>query len=864
MAAIRPAICRACKRAQVGRIPARGFATASGPIQQPPRDNYVKLVEVGPRDGLQNEKKTISLATKIELIKRLAKTGVSTIEGGSFVSPKWVPQMANSSDILEHILKQNLSSPSQTSYSFLAPNIKGLQDAQAMLAKCPGAFASQLQPSADKSKPAVEIAVFAAATESFSQKNLNCDIATSLERFREVIRDAKAAGLRVRAYVSVVLGCPFEGYDVDPHKVAEISTELLESGADEVSLGDTTGMGTAPRTKELLNCMRAAGIRNEDIAMHFHDTYGQALVNTAVSLEHGIRTFDSSVGGLGGCPYSPGATGNVSTENMIYFIESLGMETRIDLDAMSDIGAWITGELGKPNDSTVGKASEAMSDPREPSYSIVPRIRYNTVGGVNGPLVILENVKFPRYNEIVSLTLPDGTNRQGQVLEARGDRAVVQVFEGTSGIDVQKTKVEFTGQSLKLGVSEDMLGRIFDGSGRAIDKGPKVLAEDFLDINGSPINPFSREYPEEMISTGISAIDTMNSIARGQKIPIFSSSGLPHNEIAAQICRQASLVQKQGVTNKGVHDGHEENFSIVFGAMGVNLETARFFTRDFEENGSLERVTLFLNLANDPTIERIITPRLALTTAEYYAYQLEKHVLVILTDLSAYCDALREVSAAREEVPGRRGYPGYMYTDLSTIYERAGRVSGRNGSITQVPILTMPNEDITHPIPDLTGYITEGQIFVDRGLYNRGIYPPINVLPSLSRLMKSAIGEGMTRKDHGDVSNQLYAKYAIGRDAAAMKAVVGEEALSAEDKLSLEFLEKFERQFINQGQYEARTIYESLDLAWSLLRLYPKELLNRIPAKILNEFYQRAAKEAKDKGKQREQVQQNEENLIDA
>ncbi|EXF80581.1 hypothetical protein COL5a_010001 [Colletotrichum fioriniae] len=505
-----------------------------------------------------------------------------------------------------------------------------------------------------------------------------------------------------------------------------------------------------------------------------------------------------------------------------------------------------------------------MSDPREPSYSIVPRIRYNTVGGVNGPLVILENVKFPRYNEIVSLTLPDGTNRQGQVLEARGDRAVVQVFEGTSGIDVKKTKVEFTGQSLKLGVSEDMLGRIFDGSGRAIDKGPKVLAEDYLDINGSPINPFSREYPEEMISTGISAIDTMNSIARGQKIPIFSSSGLPHNEIAAQICRQASLVQKQGITNKGVHDGHEENFSIVFGAMGVNLETARFFTRDFEENGSLERVTLFLNLANDPTIERIITPRLALTTAEYYAYQLEKHVLVILTDLSAYCDALREVSAAREEVPGRRGYPGYMYTDLSTIYERAGRVAGRNGSITQVPILTMPNEDITHPIPDLTGYITEGQIFVDRGLYNRGIYPPINVLPSLSRLMKSAIGEGMTRKDHGDVSNQLYAKYAIGRDAAAMKAVVGEEALSAEDKLSLEFLEKFERQFINQGQYEARTIYESLDLAWSLLRLYPKDLLNRIPGKILNEFYQRAAKEAKDKGKQRQQVQQNEENLIDA
>ncbi|KUI61436.1 V-type proton ATPase subunit B [Cytospora mali] len=511
-----------------------------------------------------------------------------------------------------------------------------------------------------------------------------------------------------------------------------------------------------------------------------------------------------------------------------------------------------------------------MGDPRDPSsYSVVPHLKYNTVGGVNGPLVILENVKFPRYNEIVSLTLPDGTTRQGQVLEARGNRAVVQVFEGTSGIDVKKTKVELTGQSLKLGVSEDMLGRIFDGSGRAIDKGPKVLAEDYLDINGSPINPFSRVYPEEMISTGISAIDTMNSIARGQKIPIFSAAGLPHNEIAAQICRQAGLVQKQGVTNKGVHDGHEENFSIVFAAMGVNLETARFFTRDFEENGSLERVTLFLNLANDPTIERIITPRLALTTAEYYAYQLEKHVLVILTDLSAYCDALREVSAAREEVPGRRGFPGYMYTDLSTIYERAGRVEGRNGSITQIPILTMPNDDITHPIPDLTGYITEGQIFVDRALYNKGISPPINVLPSLSRLMKSAIGEGMTRGDHGDVSNQLYAKYAIGRDAAAMKAVVGEEALSAEDKLSLEFLDKFERQFISQGAYESRTIYESLDLAWSLLRIYRKDMLNRIPKKVIDEYYSRtsaADRKGKglDKGTKDSEAPPQEENLIDA
>ncbi|KAF5093391.1 hypothetical protein D0Z03_002435 [Geotrichum reessii] len=511
------------------------------------------------------------------------------------------------------------------------------------------------------------------------------------------------------------------------------------------------------------------------------------------------------------------------------------------IDASSSDGA--SKEKGCLNKTAVTKG-----------FSIQPRLEYNTVGGVNGPLVILENVKFPRYNEIVNLTLPDGSTRAGQVLEVRGDRAIVQVFEGTSGIDVKKTRVEFTGQNLKIPVSEDVLGRIFDGSGRPIDNGPKVFAEDYLDINGSPINPFSRIYPEEMISTGISAIDTMNSIARGQKIPIFSASGLPHNEIAAQICRQAGLVRP----TKDVHDGHEENFSIVFAAMGVNLETSRFFKQDFEENGSLERVSLFLNLANDPTIERIITPRLALTTAEYLAYQTERHVLTILTDMTSYADALREVSAAREEVPGRRGYPGYMYTDLSTIYERAGRVEGRNGSITQIPILTMPNDDITHPIPDLTGYITEGQISIDRPLHNRGIYPPINVLPSLSRLMKSAIGEGMTRKDHGDVSNQLYAKYAIGRDAAAMKAVVGEEALSNEDKLSLEFLEKFETTFIAQGAYENRTIFESLDQAWSLLRIYPKEMLNRISPKILDEFYDRERAGNKD-------VHDNtEENLIDA
>merc|ERR1719245_898821 len=388
-----------------------------------------------------------------------------------------------------------------------------------------------------------------------------------------------------------------------------------------------------------------------------------------------------------------------------------------------------------------------------------------------------------------------------------------------------------------------MLGRSFNGSGKPIDNGPDVLPEAYLDIMGQPINPAQRDYPEEMIETGVSAIDLMMSIARGQKIPLFSGAGLPHNDIAAQICRQAGLVKRKG------HAGGDDNFAICFGAMGVNLETARFFRNDFEQNGSMEKVSLFLNLANDPTIERIITPRLTLTLAAYLAYSCNLHVLVILTDMSSYADALREVSAAREEVPGRRGYPGYMYTDLSTIYERAGRVVGRNGSITQLPILTMPNDDITHPIPYLTGYITEGQIYVDRQLHNRQIYPPINVLPSLSRLMKSAIGEGMTRKDHSDVSNQLYACYAMGKDVMAMKAVVGEEALSMEDHLYLAFLERFEGKFVSQGPYQARTIFESLDLAWSILRAFPKELLKKIPKKTLDKFYARRREAAEDMNK---------------
>jgi V-type H+-transporting ATPase subunit B len=475
-------------------------------------------------------------------------------------------------------------------------------------------------------------------------------------------------------------------------------------------------------------------------------------------------------------------------------------------------------------------------------YISQPRLIYKTVSGVNGPLVILDQVKFPKFAEIVTLTLPDGTRRSGQVLEVSGSKAVVQVFEGTSGIDAKNTTCEFTGDILRTPISSDMLGRVFNGSGKPIDQGPPILAEDYLDIMGQPINPWSRIYPEEMIQTGISAIDTMNSIARGQKIPIFSASGLPHNEIAAQICRQAGLVKH----SKDTMDYSDDNFAIVFAAMGVNRETARFFEQDFKENGSMENVCLFLNLANDPTIERIITPRLALTAAEYLAYQCEKHVLVILTDMSSYAEALREVSAAREEVPGRRGFPGYMYTDLATIYERAGRVEGRNGSITQIPILTMPNDDITHPIPDLTGYITEGQIYVDRQLHNRQIYPPINVLPSLSRLMKSAIGEGMTRKDHSDVSNQLYANYSIGKDVQAMKAVVGEEALTPDDLLYLEFLQKFEKNFIAQGSYENRTVFESLDIGWKLLRIFPKEMLKRIPASTLAEYYPRDGRKAED------------------
>uniref|UniRef100_A0A915D697 Vacuolar proton pump subunit B n=1 Tax=Ditylenchus dipsaci TaxID=166011 RepID=A0A915D697_9BILA len=444
------------------------------------------------------------------------------------------------------------------------------------------------------------------------------------------------------------------------------------------------------------------------------------------------------------------------------------------------------------------------------NYTTQPRLIYKTVTAVNGPLVILGDVKFPQYAEIVQLTLPDGTKRSGQVLEVTKNKAVVQVFEGL---------LELTPRIPSANSPETFCAHL--ASGR--------FPRHYWSANQSMVAHLS----EEMIQTGISAIDIMNSIARGQKIPIFSAAGLPHNEIAAQIVRQGGLVKLPDRK----HEEGDDDFAIVFAAMGVNMETARFFKQDFEENGSMENVCLFLNLANDPTIERIITPCLALTVAEFLAYQCQKHVLVVLTDMSSYAEALREVSAAREEVPGRRGFPGYMYTTLATIYERAGRVEGRKGSITQIPILTMPNDDITHPIPDLTGYITEGQIYVDRQLHNRQIYPPINVLPSLSRLMKSAIGEGMTREDHADVSNQLYACYAIGKDVQAMKAVVGEEALSSDDLLYLEFLVKFEKNFISQGNYENRTVFESLDIGWQLLRIFPREMLKRIPAKTLDSYY---------------------------
>eukprot|EP00764_Aduncisulcus_paluster_P000448 gnl/Carplike_NY0171/1062_a1451_1754.p1 GENE.gnl/Carplike_NY0171/1062_a1451_1754~~gnl/Carplike_NY0171/1062_a1451_1754.p1 ORF type:complete len:496 (-),score=151.08 gnl/Carplike_NY0171/1062_a1451_1754:121-1563(-) len=476
------------------------------------------------------------------------------------------------------------------------------------------------------------------------------------------------------------------------------------------------------------------------------------------------------------------------------------------------------------------------------SDKIKPTISYRTVRKVKGPLIILDHVKGAKASEIVNIDLGDGTCRSGQVLEIDGEKAVVQVFEGTTDISVSRTKVEFTGKTMELGVSEDMLGRIFNGSAKPIDGGPEVVPEKYVDTTGEPLNPTRRVYPREMIQTGFSIIDVMASIARGQKIPLFSDSGLPHDRIAAQICKQADLVRiPKELRKEGEKEETEEEksveFAIVFGAMGISRDTYRFFVNQFETAGCMHRTVLFVNLADDPAIERIITPRLALTTAEFLAFEKGYHVLVILTDITSYANALREISSAREEVPGRRGYPGYLYTDLASIFERAGRAKGKKGSITQIPVLSMPNGDITHPIPDLSGYITEGQIFVDRSLENANIYPPIDPLPCLSRLMKSAIGEGMTREDHGCVSNQLYACYAQGREVEDMKSVVGEEALTHQDKLHLEFLEDFKMEFLHQGFDNPRTIFESLDLAWKLLRKFPPEMLERIPTDMLKKYY---------------------------
>jgi len=450
---------------------------------------------------------------------------------------------------------------------------------------------------------------------------------------------------------------------------------------------------------------------------------------------------------------------------------------------------------------------------------------YTSIVEVSGPLMIVDNVRGICYGEIVEIETAAGERKTGQVLDAMKDKAIVQVFEGTSGLDTKGTKARFLGETMKIPVSVDMLGRIFDGAGRPRDGKPDVIPEDRINIEGYPMNPSAREYPREFIQTGISAIDGMNTLVRGQKLPIFSGAGLPHNELAAQIARQAKVL------------GKEEEFVVIFAAMGITAGEAAFFRKDFERTGALERIVSFINLADDPTIERIITPRIALTTAEFLAFEKGMNVLVILTDLTNYCEALREISAAREEVPGRRGYPGYLYTDLAMSYERAGRIKGKKGTITQIPILTMPGDDITHPIPDLTGYITEGQIVLSRQLHRKELYPPIDVLPCLSRLMNQGIGKGRTREDHRDVSNQMYAGYAEGRDLRDLVAVVGEEALSERDQKFLEFAERFESEFINQDVDEDRSIEDTLDMGWDLLSTLPERELKRIDPKFIKKYH---------------------------
>ncbi|RRJ30774.1 ATP synthase subunit B [Halocatena pleomorpha] len=456
---------------------------------------------------------------------------------------------------------------------------------------------------------------------------------------------------------------------------------------------------------------------------------------------------------------------------------------------------------------------------------------YQTITEISGPLVFVETDEPIGYDEMVEIETPSGETRRGQVLEAASDHVAIQVFEGTDGID-RDSSVRFLGETLKMPVTEDLLGRVLDGSGQPIDGGPDIVPDERHDIIGAAINPTAREYPEEFIQTGVSAIDGMNTLVRGQKLPIFSASGLPHNDLALQIARQATVPEEAAD-----EDEEESEFAVVFGAMGITAEEANEFMDDFERTGALERSVVFMNLADDPAVERTITPRLVLTTAEYLAFEKDYHVLVILTDMTNYCEALREIGAAREEVPGRRGYPGYMYTDLAELYERAGRIDGRDGSVTQIPILTMPGDDETHPIPDLTGYITEGQIYIDRDLQSQGISPPINVLPSLSRLMDDGIGEGLTRADHADVSDQLYAAYAEGEDLRDLVNIVGREALSESDNKYLDFAERFETEFVDQGFTTDRDIDETLDIAWDLLSMLPRSELNRIGEDLLDEHY---------------------------
>ncbi|EEG77555.1 V-type ATP synthase subunit B [Dethiobacter alkaliphilus] len=449
---------------------------------------------------------------------------------------------------------------------------------------------------------------------------------------------------------------------------------------------------------------------------------------------------------------------------------------------------------------------------------------YRSVSEIVGPLMMVEQVDGIKFGELAEIELKDGSIRRGRVLEVNRDKALVQIFEGSSGMNVNQSKVRFLGKGIELPVSMDMLGRVFDGLGRPRDNGPKIIPEDRLDINGLPLNPYARNYPSEFIQTGVSTIDGLNTLVRGQKLPIFSGSGLPHNRLAAQIARQAKVL------------GTDAKFALVFAAMGITFEEADFFISDFRKTGAIDRSVLFINLADDPAIERIATPRMALTAAEYLAYEKGMHVLVIMTDITNYAEALREISAARKEVPGRRGYPGYLYTDLATLYERAGRIRDREGSITQIPILTMPEDDKTHPIPDLTGYITEGQIMLNRSLNRKGIYPPVDVLPSLSRLKDKGIGDGKTREDHADVLNQLYAGYARGKEAKELAAILGEAALSDADKLFAKFADEFENRYVNQGENEDRTIIDTLSIGWDLLSLLPRTELKRVRDEYLEKY----------------------------